>query len=230
MEQVSAGAEKAEHKPPSLKNKRAYAEASASSAPTGLRMAAGSLASKIHENIRALEAQAGAAQRRGDAEEASSLAAARVVLAKQLAEIREAGNVSARRERWRRFEADVRAGMNPRLAWRKEKSRMRASECRQQTRPERAAERISLGQQWHELHAQEGSGQKQTSYPLMPHLVDEESKPLTVPKSATLGKSKAPRWSPRKGATGRSRLRSRGRSAKGSQTQARRVPRQEAGG
>ncbi|CAK9097534.1 Retrovirus-related Pol polyprotein from transposon TNT 1-94 [Includes: Protease [Durusdinium trenchii] len=72
------------------------------------------------------------------------------------------------RNRSPRFAADIAAGCNPRQAWRKEKSRQRAADNRQKSRPDRAADRIQKDNDWHEKFTAK-EGRKLEAYPLIPN-------------------------------------------------------------
>ena len=81
-----------------------------------------------------------------------------------------------------RFQADLDAGHDPKLAKRKEVSRQRAAKHRQAGREGRATERRELDDEWHKRYdrplGKKDDG-KEASYPLMPSNEDRQARPLS---------------------------------------------------
>lgn len=157
---------------------KVYSKVSASSAPTGLRLVANTLKSKLHSTVTVLDKEIASAESHGAEAEVKSLRAEKALVEAQSQEVKEQVQ-RVERARSRRFQADIEAGHSPRLAWRKEKSRLRAAQHRQDTRADRAAERICLEKEWADRHRVPGSAaRKEKEYPIIPHLQDEVAAPL----------------------------------------------------
>ena len=81
-----------------------------------------------------------------------------------------------------RHQADLDAGHKPKLAKRKELSRQRAAQHRQDSREGRSKERKVLDEEWHKRYdrplGKKDDG-KEASYPLMPSNTERQARPLS---------------------------------------------------
>ena len=149
----------------------------------GLRLLQGSLSGELFK--RQAELRASREKAKDDAEreaidrqldEVKEQLKALLQKKKEGAAVPKAGQKSARHQ------ADLDAGHKPKLAKRKELSRQRAAQHRQDSREGRSKERKVLDEEWHKRYdrplGKKDDG-KEASYPLMPSSTERQARPLS---------------------------------------------------
>ena len=183
-----AGSSRDPPPPEASGRERASAKAKASGGTSsvtgvGLRLLQGSLSGELFK--RQAELRASREKAKDDAEreaidrqldEVKEQLKALLQKKKEGAAVPKAGQKSARHQ------ADLDAGHKPKLAKRKELSRQRAAQHRQDSREGRSKERKVLDEEWHKRYdrplGKKDDG-KEASYPLMPSSTERQARPLS---------------------------------------------------